>query len=220
MPLEIVKKIVFSKDIGVYLNYLSKSEQAEKKEEEWKEFINNKEKKVSELHATLEKHESAFNFVGLYAGFSKLGRIKGKELKTARYGMYILGALIPLPLCIELAYLLKTTTPIDNLTHLIKSIPLFSLMLILIYYFRIALNNVNSIRAQLSQIELRKSLCRFIQSYAEYAKQIKSGENNPLSKFEDIIFSNIMTSEEKIPSTFDGIEQIATLISSIKGGKN
>ncbi len=219
MPIEIVKRVVFNQDIGVYQDYLSKSEQAEKKEEEWKEFISNKQSKVDELHKVLEKHESAFNFVGLYAGFSKLGRIKLKELNFARYGMYILGTLIPIPLAIELVYMLTTTTSVDNLAYLIKSIPVISLTLIFIYYFRVSLNNVNSIRAQLSQIELRKSLCRFIQSYAEYSKQIKTENNNPLSKFEDIIFSNIMTSNEKIPSTFDGLEQIATLIGSLKGGK-
>ena len=69
------------------------------------------------------------------------------------------------------------------------------------------------------QIELRKSLCQFIQSYSDYSSEIR--ENNPeaLSKFEDVVFSNIMLSDDKIPSTFDGIEQIASLINALKNGK-
>ena len=66
------------------------------------------------------------------------------------------------------------------------------------------------------QIELRKSLCQFIQDYSKYSKEISRENAGLLSKFEEVIFSNIMTSEDKIPSTFDGLEQLATLIKAVK----
>lgn len=87
------------------------------------------------------------------------------------------------------------------------------------YYFRVVLINHISLRTQIMQIELRKSLCQFIQSYSDYSSEIRKNNPEALSKFEDVVFSNIMLSDDKIPSTFDGIEQIASLINSLKNGK-
>ncbi|MGP1190579.1 hypothetical protein ACJ8KY_23530, partial [Serratia sp. CY54781] len=70
--------------------------------------------------------------------------------------------------------------------------------------------------SQINQIELRKSLCMFIQNYVEYSKTMKSGGNNTLDKFENVIFSNILMSDEKLPSTFDGLDSIASIIKEIK----
>ena len=78
--------------------------------------------------------------------------------------------------------------------------------------------NFNSVRAQLIQIDLRKSLCQFIQNYATYAKDIREQNTDLLVKFEEVIFSNIMPSEDKIPSTFDGLEQLTNLIGALKKG--
>jgi hypothetical protein len=95
-------------------------------------------------------------------------------------------------------------------------LPVFSITFILIYYFRVALQNHNSIKAQLSQIELRKTLCQFIQSYSDYSTKIKKEDPESLSKFESIIFSSIITNGDNIPSTFDGLEQVVKLISDLK----
>lgn len=103
---------------------------------------------------------------------------------------------------------------------MLRYIPGLSLTLILVYYFRVALQNYQSIKAQILQIEFRMTLCGFIQSYAEYSSNIKDKNPSSLSKFEDVIFSNIMPTENKIPSTFDGIDQVSALITSIKGGRD
>ena len=66
------------------------------------------------------------------------------------------------------------------------------------------------------QLELRKSLCQFIQNYAEYAKEIKENDGVVLDKFENLIFSSIVASDDKIPTTFDGMEQIAKLAEIFK----
>ncbi|HDR1868661.1 TPA: hypothetical protein SIC62_000746 [Pasteurella multocida] len=70
------------------------------------------------------------------------------------------------------------------------------------------------------QLELRKTLCQFIQSYADYAKEIKEKDRSSLEKFENLIFSSILSDSEKVPSTFDGLEQLANLIKNIKSGQN
>ena len=217
MPVLIVKDLMHSSALQKYKDFPDLVVKADQFTKAWKEGLNKKTEEVNNLKAALEKYEAAFNFVGLYAGFSKLGKVKAQEYKWAKITLFTLGLLLLAPLIMEVAYLF--TLPADtaiNISHAIKSIPIFSLMLILIYYFKISLANYNSVRAQLMQIELRKSLCRFIQSYAEYSKEIKSNDAGILEKFESIIFSNIMVSEEKIPSTFDGLEQIATLIKAVK----
>lgn len=85
-----------------------------------------------------------------------------------------------------------------------------------IYYFRVLLFNYKSVKSQLLQIELRKTLCKFIQSYSSYSKTMKAQDSDSLAKFENIIFSGIISDEEKLPSTYDGMDQIGKLIQSIK----
>lgn len=217
MPISIVRHFTTQENVRSYRQFIKAFQTASELETRWANELNEKQKKVDELNETLKKQESAFNFVGLYAGFAKLGRIKSKELFWSRLTMFILGFLMPIPLILEIYYNSNSNNTITDISSLIKIIPIASITLILIYYFRVALGNYNSVRAQVMQIELRKSLCRFIQSYADYSKSLSTESKPILSKFEDVIFSNIMTSEEKTPSTFDGVEQIASLLSSIKG---
>ena len=66
------------------------------------------------------------------------------------------------------------------------------------------------------QIELRKTLCRFIQHYSEHASGLRSNDPNSMEKFESIIFSPIVPDSEKIPATFDGVDQLGKLVKSIK----
>lgn len=71
-------------------------------------------------------------------------------------------------------------------------------------------------KAQLIQIDLRMTLCQFIQDYADYAKEVRKDSPLLLERFDQLVFSGIVSSEGAIPSTFDGIEQIANLIEKIK----
>lgn len=61
------------------------------------------------------------------------------------------------------------------------------------------------------------TLCEFIQSYADYAGDIAAKNPGTLEKFEGVIFSGLQASEEKLPNTFDGIEQIGGLIERLRG---
>jgi hypothetical protein len=92
----------------------------------------------------------------------------------------------------------------------------FAFVGVLIYFFRVVLSDYKFVQSQLLQVELRKTLCTFIQHYCEYSCEIKKKDPDALKKFENIVFSAIVSSDEKLPSAFDGIEQIGNLIKSAK----
>ncbi len=131
-----------------------------------------------------------------------------------------MGMIILLPLLFEIGIAAFNLFKGNELStdRLLLLIPIISVEIILIYFFRIILHNHRSIQVQKMQIELRQTLCQFIQSYAEYAVKMrkeKQGES-VLEKFENLIFSGIIAEPEKLPSTYDGFEQIGNLIKSIK----
>lgn len=220
MPVAVISSILNGPEMAHFQEIPSLLTNAEKITKDWSEELDIKTKKVEELQNKLETQKNAFNFVGLYEGFNNLSKIKNSELTWAKIILFTLGLAIIAPIVYEIYSLAIAPSDVSiNTNQLIKFIPVASLTLILIYYFRVSLTNFQSIRSQVVQIELRKTLCAFIQSYAEYAKEIKAGDAEILKKFEDVVFTNIMTSEEKVPSTFDGLEQIAGMVSAFKGGK-
>lgn len=85
----------------------------------------------------------------------------------------------------------------------------------LIYFFRLSYLEAKSIRTQLVQIDLRLSLCSFIDGYVEYRKKNNVNIDKVLEIFDSLIFSPIQTNENNIPSMFDGIEAIAGLAEKI-----
>ncbi|HGH3376064.1 TPA: hypothetical protein ACJILP_000750 [Enterobacter ludwigii] len=215
MPLNLVREAFKSDDINTFKEFLANTRSAKEFSSTWEQYIEDQKNQIKEIKSTLEGYQSAFNFVGLYDGFDSLGKQKKNDIFWSRLLLVALAIAIPCPLIIELI-ITTSSTSTNLIDKLITFIPLFSLTLILIYYFRVSLTNHTSLKAQSLQIELRKSLCQFIQSYADYSRKIKETNPNLLAKFEEVIFSNIMPNQEKIPSTFDGIEQIASLISAIK----
>ncbi|EKN3682130.1 hypothetical protein OU748_004171 [Yersinia enterocolitica] len=216
MPTAILKEIVNDNNMASVKEFIELSKKSEGLIQQWNADIKEKEDRVNHLKLALDKHENAFNFVGLYSGFDNLSTAKKTEMKSAFKLLKILAFSATIPILIEIFFVL-TGTKLDSTFQVITAmVPMISLFLVFIYYFRVALNNYQSIKSQINQIELRKTLCMFIQSYAEYSIEIKSKDKEVLSKFENIIFSNIMTIDEKLPSTFDGIEQISNLVKSMK----
>lgn len=220
-PSRILNKCMEDLNVTGYQNALSKIEETETRLITLQRELDKKINKVKQLDDQLTKQENAYNFVGLYKGFDRLGKMKRLELKKTKSLLYTLAALMPTAIGLEIIYFLFWGENDTTSTHLIKLIPVASMIILLLYYFRVALKTFNSLNSQTMQIELRKSLCQFIQKYGEYAKEINAGvkedEKSPLSKFEDVIFSNIMASDDKTPSTFDGMEQLASMIKAVKG---
>lgn len=96
-----------------------------------------------------------------------------------------------------------------------KYFPILGFEILLLYFFRFSLLHFNASKAQLLQLEVRMAVCAFIEDYAKFAKENKGQD---LSKFESMIFSAIAHDNEKMPSTFDGMDQLATFIKNIKNG--
>lgn len=218
MPANIAKDFINDANIGVFKDFEAKKIEAENLKKQWDEEIKSKKITTEELKDKLEKYKIGFNFVGLYQGFSELAEKKEKEAFWLFLSLIGMGLLILAPLTVEIIF--AVTGLIDaktlGLDHLIILLPLISIEIILIYFFRVVLLNHRSVKAQIMQIELRQTLCQFIQSYAGYSSEIKKQDAGALEKFESLIFSSVLSDPEKLPSTFDGLGQIGRLIKSIK----
>ncbi|EJL6763074.1 hypothetical protein [Vibrio cholerae] len=217
MPANIVKRHLNNKNLVAVTDFKARLDEAEQLRAEWDQEIILKQDAVNELGAKLDKIKTGFNFVGLYKGFSDLSTKKTNELKWIFYSLIGMSFLILSPLVYEFFTFKSVSGEAGfQFVELLKFIPLVSIELILIYFFRIILINYRSAKAQIMQIELRQTLCQFIQSYAEYASEIKAKDASSLEKFESLIFSGILSDAEKLPSTFDGLEQIVTMLKSLK----
>jgi len=197
------------------LQHKSNMQQAEN---DWRKYIDDKEERVGEIKTALESYKTGFNFVGLHKGFNNLSETLRKQKAWSFTSVLLLGLCVFFPLIFEFNQLSVLNKEYKSIYDLVYLVPAFSITFILIYYFRIALQNYSSIKAQLSQVELRKTLCQFIQDYGKYASEMKRDDSESLSKFENIIFSSIITNGDNIPATFDGLEQIIKLFGDLKKG--
>lgn len=218
LPVAILKELVNSEAIESVRNYVDISNKAKAQVDGWIKDLSEKESKVNALKDALDKYENAFNFVGLYQGFNDMADGKREELKGVRRWLIAFGAFSLAPLLLEVVFIYSNFDKIDaiHMALLYAAVPTVSMMVLLIYFFRVLLYNYKSVKSQLLQLELRCSLCRFIQDYASYASRIKEKDKDSLSRFEAIVFSSIVSDDDKLPSTYDGLEQFGKIIKSIK----
>lgn len=219
MPVSIVKTMLHHPNSSAMWEFDKRCDSAAKLKKQWDEEVSARESKVDSLKKELEKLETGFNFVGLVDGFRRLAESKRKEKQFAFTALVALGFLVLLPVLAEMVFVGLYRSEIKTYQEaLIFALPpLVTIEILLVYFFRVVLVHFRSIKAQLLQLELRTSLCQFIQSYSTYAKEIKNKDASALDKFESLIFSGLISSEENLPSTFDGTEQLAKLFKSIKG---
>lgn len=218
MPIAILKEIANSPAVeSVRKLHLAKSSFEDTKKS-WDKELKEREDRASNLKQSLDTYKDAFNFVGLSDGFNNLAEQKKKEIKNVLWWLRLVSILILLPLIFEVSYVLANIEKGAELTRIMMlvALPTVSLVVILVYYFRVLLANYKSLQSQLLQIDLRMTLCRFIHNYSEYAGDMKKQDKDSLDKFESIIFSGIAPNADHIPSTFDGVEQLGKLIKSVK----
>jgi hypothetical protein len=220
MPISILKRLLHTKEIENLLAIPKVIAEVDSKLERWSQAIETSESRVGRLQEALAKQETAFNFVGLHQGFEDLSKTISEELAWAQKALVFFGVLVLIPSLSELCFVFLATGTVNTLSiyaMIASGIGTIAITLLLLYFFRIALRKAASCRAQLIQIRLRMSLCRFIQNYAEYSSQVRSKNPDALSRFEALIFSGIVGIEEKLPSTFDGIDQLAELAKAVRG---
>jgi hypothetical protein len=221
MPIAILKKLIGSPILKNVNEPQKFADAIQEKFTAWNKELNEKEQTATQLKEALETYTTAFNFVGLHKGFDTLSTAKALEVKGLNRLLVGFGVLAGAPLFAELvavAFFLDRFKE-WNANMLFAAIPAFSLTVLLIYFFRIVLRRAEAARSQLLQIELRKTLCQFIQSYADYSNKIKGNNPEALSKFENIIFSGLVSTDDKLPTTFDGVDQLGQLVQAIRGGK-
>ena len=179
------------------------------------EQLGSREGRIAALKSKLAEYETAFNFVGLYSGFKGLRDRKVLESRGALLWMVILGISMLSPFIARAYLMINPDGRIVFDVSLYFSVAGFEL--IMLFLFRVALHGYRSLQAQLIQLDLRMALCQFIQSYADYAVGIKKDNPQLLDRFDQLIFSGIVSSEGSLPSTFDGLDQIANVLEKLKG---
>lgn len=219
MPANLTKKILRHSSLSAFKAFAETANSAKQLKKQWDEEIAAKQAETDGLRDAIGRLQTRYNFVGLVKGFEVLVAKKRAEAGRAFKSLLALGGAVVLPVVTQLWFVLNNIETID--THratLVYSLPpLLALELILLYFFRVVLANFRGLQAQLIQLDLRVSLCQFIQSYAEYSTKIKKIDSTALERFEAVVFSGISSDAEKMPATFDGVEQLAKLVSSLRG---
>lgn len=212
MPIDILNSHMGNEGFKTFLEFDERRNTLEKSIKKYQDEVNNKIAEVNVLKEKLDEYKTAFNFVGLSKGFENLLKQKNRA-KWLTFAVLILLSIITLaPLCFS--FYEKFMAGVDISWQ--SMLPVIGLEFVLIYFFRVVLTHYHSIQTQIMQLELRQSLCQFIQSYAEYAKKIKTDDKDALEKFENLIFSSILSNPDKVPGTFDGVEGLTSLLKELK----
>lgn len=220
MPSRIAKHLLHHPNVTDVRKLEEVLQAANQQTQEWKTEIEQREKEATQLRNQLDEITATFNFVGLVDGFKNLEKKKSSEKLLAFWALIALGLVAVAPLVYELYFVWHRLEDIaKHKDTLIFAVPaLLALEVLLIYFFRVVLAHFRSLKAQLLQLQLRMALCQFIQSYADYAAKIRKQDANALEKFESLVFSGLSANEDSLPTTFDGTEQLAKLVKSLRGG--
>lgn len=218
MPVRIIKRLIADPSIVDFRNFANSVKQSRIHKKNWDDEYSKHTEKLDALSKNIKNLASEYNFVGLVNGFKNLRSQKNRELKWPFATLITLGLLI---IATPLAQFIFVTSHIETIdgsrTALLYTIPsLVAAELFALYFFRVVLLQFRSVKAQLLQLDLRIALCQFIEGYSEYAKSMRKSDGEALSRFEALIFSGLVTDETNLPSTFDGLDQIANIVKSIR----
>ncbi|OBP16316.1 hypothetical protein A5320_02595 [Rheinheimera sp. SA_1] len=189
--------------------------------EKWDSSVDEKFQRIESLNKELQNLSSSYNFANISHGFQNLLKSKKASLHLNSILIFILTVILVAPPMFKIFTGLYPEpsvygTRIDLTSYLINYIPFVALDFFVLYFFRIVLSTRKEITTQVVQLELRKSLCQFIESYSERSKEMSATTPKLLEKFETLIFSGLTTDPTNVPTTFDGLEQLANMIKSIK----
>lgn len=220
MPVQVAKKLLNDPAIAEFRKFSQTVEAATKLKADWDSELDQRRAHVDAIKDGLKEVTSSYNFVGLVDGFRHLSKAKITERRVAFFSLIALALLMVLPPATQIGYVLAHMDIIESKKGvLLYTLPtILAIEVILVYFFRVVLGQFRSVKAQALQLDLRVALCQFVQSYAEYSAKVKKDDPNALAKFEAVVFSSLVPESEGIPSTFDGVEQLANLIKSIRGG--
>lgn len=199
----------FLEEIHVYRDFINKClvDISEYKEE------------IKNIEGRLSEQRKEFNFVKLSSAFRNMKKSKADELGIEiQYNRRLMGGIGGL-LVVKLLYAIFGDFGAFDAKFAFVSISSIFLIAVLIYFFRISLMNIKSIKSQILQLDLRLSLCEFIHNYAEDSNKMRDDKmKDSLERFESIIFSPIVANDEQIPATFDNFDQFIKMMNIVNGG--
>lgn len=218
MPARITRELIANPSIADFREFPESVKHSREMKEQWDAEFLEHTKLLKGLSEQIKNLTTEYNFVGLAHGFRALQSQKKAELRFSFGSLIILGGLLIAAPAAQLSMIgINLSTIEAHRSTLIYTIPsLIAIEIFLLYFFRVVLIQFRSVKAQLLQIDLRTSLCQFIEGYAEYASRMKKDDSVILSRFEALIFSGLVADSSDIPSTFDGAEQIANIIKSLR----
>ncbi|ANF81781.1 hypothetical protein A3K93_05990 [Acinetobacter sp. NCu2D-2] len=214
-----IRKFLKEKDFSEFSKLVETTEKTSKSILQWEDDFENKKDAVKELEKRLEKSKQTYDFVLLNKGFKELYEQKKLELKERRDSYSDLASwLICTPVAVIIISILLVIFGFESKLHSLwfLAIPISTLMLFLFYFSRVGLQHIRSVQSQMMQLELRMALCQFIHNYAEDSEKLHKKNAAGFEKFENIIFSPLVSSDDKIPTTFDGMEQLAKLVNEFR----
>lgn len=213
-----LSRVIHSTDISKVEEFIRTRDETVSKIDTWNSEFEAKKAAVEILKDKLDTYETGFNFVGLYQGFSALKKEKVDLVPSLEKRFTGLAAGIVIIPILELIWVLFNYKSLNTNLGILGfiALPTISIIIILFYFLRVSLIDLKSLKSQIMQLELRMTLCQFIQSYAEKSKELKEHNKEGFEKFESLIFSSIVSSDDKIPSTFDGMEQLSSLLKNFK----
>jgi len=219
MPAQVAKKLIGHPAVTEFRKFSETVEASRDLRKQWDEDLDNRQNLLKGLSENMKKLTSEYNFVGLVNGFQKMKEMKESERSFSFKSILGIGTLMLVLPAVQIAFVMGNLAEIEmHRSVLVYSLPtIVAVEIILLYFFRVVLAQFRSVKAQLLQVDLRISLCQFIESYAEYVSKLREKDSTALSKFEALIFSGLVAEESGIPSTFDGVEQVANLVRSLRG---
>jgi hypothetical protein len=179
--------------------------------------VDESESKITAYEEMIKKYQIAMGFLGMAKAYREFFERKIREKEQFASGLVLIciGILL-LPL---IAISQISVIPQSELSWVLLAqhyLPAAALVFLLVYFFRVVLFHYNSTKAQLLQLELRMSAFGFIQEYVTFLKDNNSPD---LSKFEGLVFGGIVADLNKVPSTFDGLDQLLKTIAQFKSEK-
>lgn len=179
--------------------------------------------KAEELKNHLTHYTSRFDFVGMHSAFENMWKEKKTERIVRGIILTLLALLITVIMgatgyrCYEFVFTESNSISIKHIPALFIVLPS---IIFFLYLFKIYLGFFQSTIAQMVQLKLRSNLCVFLPDYFKFLQDTNSiNDKNSIKAtdlFEQLIFSNIIVDQNKIPDAMDGVDKIAHLIKSLK----
>lgn len=219
LPFDLIKQKYEESNLYKVDEIKEKIDQCINNIEAWDNSFLTKKDDVKKLEEKLENYKTTYDFVLLNEGFKNLYDQKKEDLKSPESNYkWLFRFILAIPVfeIIFFGWLIANQIEINSVAIWYMVVPSISLILFLFYFYRINLQEIRSIKSQMMQIELRMALCQFIHKYADESEKLHQKNTAGFEKFENIIFSPLVSSDDKIPTTFDGIEQLANLVSQFR----